>query len=73
MITNISKENVLEILKEKGISEDNIERIESFYKTADLVKFAGEVVNDSEFHRLYDTVELVLDEQKKLFPKGEDQ
>jgi hypothetical protein len=73
MVGNISRDNVIKILKEKGITDENVERIESFYKTADLVKFAGELVSDSDFHRLYDTVELVLEEQKKIFPKGEDQ
>ena len=42
-------------------------RIKDFYAKSNLVKFAGEMVDDSEFHRLYDTIELVLENQNKLF------
>ena len=61
----IATQNLLEILKEKQLSPETFARIEEFYPRADLVKFAGEKVDISEFHRLYDTVELVIENQAK--------
>ena len=61
----ISTGNLLEILQEKDLSEETFARIKDFYPRADMVKFAAEKVNISEFHRLYDTVELVIENQSK--------
>ena len=68
---NISAENLLKILNEKDLAEESFERIKDFYTRADLVKFAGEKMDESEFHRLYDTVELVLENQKLKFSEEE--
>ena len=62
---NLSTSAIVEILREKGLSEENLARTSDFFARADMVKFAGEVVEDSEFHRLYDTVELVIENQSK--------
>jgi hypothetical protein len=70
--SSISTDQLIETLVEKEISDETIARIKDFYKTANLVKFAGETVNDADFHRLYDTVELILENQKLLYPRGED-
>jgi cbb3-type cytochrome oxidase subunit 3 len=60
----MSLENLLQVLAEKNISDESLGRIKDFYTKANLVKFAGEVIEDSDFHRFYDTVELVLENQK---------
>jgi hypothetical protein len=70
---NLATENLIEVLQEKGLSEETISRLNDFYKTANLVKFAGESVSDSDFHRLYDTVELILENQKVPFSEGEEE
>ena len=64
-VSNLSANDLLDAMKEKDLSEESISRINDYYTKANLVKFAGEAVEDSEFHRLYDTVELVLESQKK--------
>jgi hypothetical protein len=63
-VSNLSVENLVEALNDKEVSEESLSRIKDYYSKANLVKFAGESVEDSEYHRLYDTVELVLDHQK---------
>ncbi len=65
-VSNLSANDLLDVLKEKELSEESLSRITDYYSKANLVKFAGEAVEDSEFHRLYDTVELVLDNQKNI-------
>jgi len=65
-VSNLSANDLLAALKEKNLSEESIARINDYYTKANLVKFAGEAVEDSEFHRLYDTVELVLENQKNI-------
>lgn len=62
---NLSTSAIIDILREKNLSEENLARASEFFNRADMVKFAGEVVEDSEFHRLYDTVELVIENQSK--------
>jgi hypothetical protein len=61
----ISTNNLLEMLEEKDLPDETIARIKDFYPRADMVKFAAEKVDISEFHRLYDTVELVIENQAK--------
>jgi len=63
-VSNLSANDLLDALKEKDLSEESISRINDYYTKANLVKFAGEAVEDSEFHRLYDTVELLIENQK---------
>jgi len=65
-VSNISVNDLLDALKEKELSEETLSRIDDYYSKANLVKFAGEAVEDSEFHRLYDTVELLLENQKNI-------
>jgi hypothetical protein len=61
----ISTIDLIEILQEKELPDETIARIKDFYPRADMVKFAAEKVDISEFHRLYDTVELVIENQAK--------
>ena len=65
-VSNLSVNDLLDALEEKELSEESISRINDYYSKANLVKFAGEGVEDSEFHRLYDLVELVLENQKNI-------
>ncbi len=65
-VSNLSDEDLFEVLNEKELPEESRSRIKDFYLKANLVKFAGEAVEDAEFHRLYDTVELVLENQKSI-------
>ena len=65
-VSNLSANDLLDTLKKENLSEESINRINNYYTKANLVKFAGEAVEDSEFHRLYDTVELLLENQKNI-------
>lgn len=65
-VSNLSANDLLDALKEKDLSEDSVSRINDYYSKANLVKYAGEGVEDSEYHRLYDTVELLLENQKNI-------
>ena len=64
-VSNLSANDLLDILKEKKLSEESLSRINDYYSKANLVRFAGEAIEDSEFHRLYDSVELLLENQKR--------
>jgi hypothetical protein len=61
----VSTNDLIEILMDKDLPDETIARIKDFYPRADMVKFAAENVDISEFHRLYDTVELVIENQAK--------
>ncbi len=67
---NLSTENLLQVLREK-LSDDSYARMQDFYQRADMIKFAGDLLTDTEFHRLFDTVELVLENQKEFFADKE--
>jgi hypothetical protein len=67
---NLSTENLLQVLREK-LNEDVFTRMQDFYQRADMIKFAGEQLSETEFHRLYDIVELVLEQQKEFFADKE--
>lgn len=64
--TNFSKEDLVTVLKEKGLPETSLARLMDFFKQADLVKFAAEEITETDFHQNYDIVELVLQNQKSV-------
>ena len=61
----IPEQDLLAVLNEKNLDDDSLSRIRDFYHKANMVKFAGESVEEAEFHRLYDTIELMLENQNK--------
>jgi hypothetical protein len=67
---NLSTENLLRVLHEK-LSDDGYARMQDFYQRADMIKFAGDQLTETEFHRLFDIVELVLENQKEFFADKE--
>ena len=67
---NLSTENLLRVLREK-LSDDGYARMQDFYQRADMIKFAGDLLTETEFHRLFDIVELVLENQKEFFADKE--
>jgi hypothetical protein len=69
---NIPKEDLLQLLKEKGLPETSLARLKEFYRQADLVKFAAEDITESDFHQNYDIVELILQHQKSVEAQEED-
>jgi hypothetical protein len=60
-----SSQDIITLLEDKNLPEETLARIKEFFPRADMVKFAAEQVDISEFHRLYDTVELVIENQAK--------
>ena len=71
-ITGMNSNLLLEHLNEKINDPETVERIIDFYNRTEKVKFAGEGIDESEFHRLYDTVELVLEYQKSQYAEKEE-
>ena len=69
---NLSTDDLLHRLKEKGLPETSFARLKEFYRQADLVKFAAEEITESDFHKNYDIVELVLQHQKSVEAEEED-
>ena len=63
---NMSNDDLINALSEKEFSDDLLQKIKDFYSKANRVKFAGESADESEFHRLYDTVEFLLENQRSL-------
>ena len=61
---SMADHDLIRALNEKKISNDILEKTEDFYKKASLVKFAAESVSEADYHRLYDSVELILTNQK---------
>ena len=61
---NMSDDDLINALSEKKLSDNSLQKIKDFYSKANRVKFAGESADESEFHRFYDTVELVLESQR---------
>jgi hypothetical protein len=72
-VSNLSLDDLMDAMNDKDLSDENLSRIKDYYSKANLVKFAGESVEDSEFHRLYDTVELLLENQKNVTTEGIDE
>ncbi len=53
------------VLEKAGISADTVSKLEQLFQRAELVKFAGEPVNESELYFFIDSVELLLQEMNK--------
>ncbi len=69
---NLTTRDLIEILKDRDLGPGLLERLGEFLDRADLVKFAGEPVTESEFHRYYDTIEVILENQRINRSKEED-
>jgi hypothetical protein len=63
---NLSSDDLIDLLEKKGLPEASLGRLKEFYKQADLVKFAAAEITESDFHKNYDIVELVLQQQKTV-------
>jgi hypothetical protein len=68
---NLASDDLLEILKEKELDETSLSRLREFFRQANLVKFAGENITESDFHQNYDTIELILQHQKNVDAEGD--
>jgi len=70
-VSGMSGDKLITQLQDKSLIPATIERIKDFFERTEQVKFAGEGIDESEFHRLYDTVELVLEHQKSQYIEKE--
>ena len=61
---NLTTKALIDFLRDRDIGATNLERLEDFLTCTDLVRFAGESIDENDFHRHYDTVELILENQK---------
>ncbi len=69
---NMSNDDLITAISEKEFPDDSLQKVKDFYDKANKVKFAGEMADESDFHQLYDTVELVLETQKSINNSEED-
>ena len=53
------------VLKAVGLSDELLDKLEQAFNKAELVKFAGEPVSESDLHFFVDTLELILNEMNK--------
>lgn len=53
------------VLEQHGVNDELLSKLEQLFERAELVKFAGEPVNESELHFFIDTMELLLKELNK--------
>ncbi len=53
------------VFKAAALSDDLLDKLEQSFKKAELVKFAGEPVSESDLHFFVDTLELILNEMNK--------
>lgn len=60
---NLPSADLLAMLENKELDETQRARLTSFFQKSDLIRFAGAGVTDADFHQLYDTVELFLQNQ----------
>ena len=65
LAANLATDDLIHLLSDKDVNEETLSRIKNFFTQANLVKFAGTVISESEFHVLYDIVELILESQKE--------
>jgi len=70
---NLTTGDMINILRDRELGTENLERLGDFLERADLSKFAGEPVSESDFHRYYDTIEIILENQKLQRSKEEDE
>jgi hypothetical protein len=68
---NLPADDLLGILKEKELDESSLSRLKEFLRQANLVKFAGEKITETDFHQNFDTIELILQHQKNVDSEGE--
>jgi hypothetical protein len=69
---NLSTADMIALLRERDLGAEHLARLEEFLTRADLVKFAGESVTESDFHRYYDAIEIILENQRIQRSKEED-
>jgi hypothetical protein len=69
---NLSTADMIALLRERDLGTEHLARLEEFLTRADLVKFAGESVTESDFHRYYDAIEIILENQSIQRSKEED-
>ena len=69
---NLSTADMIALLRERDLGAEHLARLEEFLTRADLVKFAGESVTESDFHRYYDAIEIILENQSIQRSKEED-
>lgn len=53
------------VLQAAGLKEEFLAKLEQVFRKAELVKFAGEPVSETDLHLFIDTVELILTEMNK--------
>jgi hypothetical protein len=69
---NKSSEEILHVLKENKLDENQFNKFKEFIEKADLIRFAGNKVNESEFHQLYASIEAILEKSHSENSQKED-
>jgi hypothetical protein len=64
-VANLSTDDLIQLLSDNKLDETTLSRVKEFYTQTNLIKFAGTSINESELHRFYDIVEMILNSQKQ--------
>ena len=72
-LSNKSSEEMLNFLEQNDIDSSIYTKFKDFIDKADLIRFAGNEVNETDFHNLYDTVEWILEKCKNEISEKEDE
>ncbi len=62
-----SNTEICEYLKNTGLEDTELERLQQLFEKLDIVKFAGADIDPSEFSNIYGTVEEFLNQRKKIW------
>ena len=71
-LSNKSTEEILIFLEQKELDTNIYSKFKEFITQSDLIRFAGNEVNETDFHNFYDTVEWILEKCKNEISVKED-
>jgi len=72
-LSNKSTEEMLNFLEIKEIDSSIYSKFNDFITKADLVRFAGNDITETDYHNLYDSVEWILEKCKYVISEKEDE
>ena len=71
-LSNKSSEEILVFLEQKRLENNIYSKFKEFITQTDLIRFAGNKVDETDFHNFYDTVEWILEKCKNEISERED-
>ena len=72
-LSNLSSKDILKYIENREMEPKIYAKIIEFMTKSDLIRFAGNTVNETDFHQLYDSVEWILEKSKNDNSEKEDE